>query len=143
MIGVSRRTLWRMVRDGTFPQPVRVTERNVGYVLEAVEAWMQARTQGPTPEPATEGTGGPSEGAVARRTSGACSGSTGGWYSRLGLETTLPVCFCCSDDAWLGDPAGGQSRLPRRSCETAFLRRRERIGRDHTLLMGSESPQTA
>src|SRR5260370_34351302 len=51
MIGVSRTTLWRMVREGSFPRPVRITERNVGYVLEAVEAWMQARTQGPTPEP--------------------------------------------------------------------------------------------
>ena len=55
MIGVSRTTLWRMVRKGSFPRPVRITERNVGYVLEAVEAWMQGRTQGPTVEPATEG----------------------------------------------------------------------------------------
>src|SRR6266496_3543662 len=55
MIGVSRTTLWRMVREGSFPRPVRITERNVGYVLEAVEAWMQARTQGVTPQPAIEG----------------------------------------------------------------------------------------
>jgi prophage regulatory protein len=46
MIGVSRSTLWRMVRQGSFPQPVRITERSVAYLLEAVEAWMQARTQG-------------------------------------------------------------------------------------------------
>jgi prophage regulatory protein len=46
MIGVSRSTLRRMVEDGTFPQPVRITKRNAGYVLEAVEAWMQARSQG-------------------------------------------------------------------------------------------------
>ena len=44
MIGVSRTTLWRMVRAGTFPRPVRITERNRGYLLEAVEAWMKART---------------------------------------------------------------------------------------------------
>ena len=55
MIGVSRTTLWRMVREGTFPRPVRITERNVGYVLEAVEAWMQVRTQGLIPEPVGEG----------------------------------------------------------------------------------------
>ena len=46
LIGVSRTTLWRMVQAGTFPRPVRITERNRGYVLEAVEAWMKARTDG-------------------------------------------------------------------------------------------------
>ena len=46
MIGVSRSTLRRMVREGSFPQPVRITKRNAGYVLEPVEAWMRARTQG-------------------------------------------------------------------------------------------------
>jgi predicted DNA-binding transcriptional regulator AlpA len=43
MIGVSRTTLWRMVQAGTFPTPVRITERNRGFLLEAVEAWMKAR----------------------------------------------------------------------------------------------------
>ena len=43
MIGVSRTTLWRMVQAGTFPQPVRITERNRGFLLEAVETWMKAR----------------------------------------------------------------------------------------------------
>ncbi len=43
MLGVSRTTLWRMVRAGLFPRPVEITERNRGYVLEDVEAWMQAR----------------------------------------------------------------------------------------------------
>lgn len=46
MIGVSRTTLWRMVQAGTFPRPVRITDRNRGYVLETVEAWMAARTEG-------------------------------------------------------------------------------------------------
>ena len=43
MIGVSRTTLWRMVQAGTFPRPVRITERNCGFLLETVEAWMKAR----------------------------------------------------------------------------------------------------
>jgi len=46
MIGVSRTTLWRMVQSGSFPAPVRITERNSGYVLDAVEEWMKARTEG-------------------------------------------------------------------------------------------------
>ena len=46
MLGVSRTTLWRMVRDGTFPPPVRVTEGTRGYLLETVEDWMRARAEG-------------------------------------------------------------------------------------------------
>jgi prophage regulatory protein len=48
MIGVSRTTLWRMVRSGVFPAPIQITSRNRGYLLQDVEAWMRART-----EPAT------------------------------------------------------------------------------------------
>jgi prophage regulatory protein len=47
MIGVSRTTLWRMVRDGLFPAPVRITDRSRGYVLDDVEAWMRERVQRP------------------------------------------------------------------------------------------------
>lgn len=46
MIGVGRTTLWKMVQEGGFPRPVRITERNSGYLLEAVEEWMQLRTRG-------------------------------------------------------------------------------------------------
>ena len=51
MIGVSRTTLWRMVQSGVFPRPVRITVRNNGFVLEAVEEWMKARTAGRAWEP--------------------------------------------------------------------------------------------
>ena len=46
MIGMSRTTLWRMVQAGTFPRPIRITKRTRRYALEAVEAWMKARTDG-------------------------------------------------------------------------------------------------
>jgi prophage regulatory protein len=46
MIGVSRTTLWRMVQARGFPRPVWITERNRGYLLESVEAWMKARAEG-------------------------------------------------------------------------------------------------
>jgi len=67
MIGVSRTTLWRMVREGSFPRPVRITERSLGYVLEAVEAWMQARTKGVSPEQAIDGSRSPRRGRSRAR----------------------------------------------------------------------------
>lgn len=51
MIGVSRTTLWRMVQEGTFPQPIQVTGRNAHYVRQAVEAWMRGRAQAVPREP--------------------------------------------------------------------------------------------
>ena len=56
MIGVSRTTLWRMVQAGHFPRPVYITERNRGYLLESVEAWMTARAEGRPVDAATTGT---------------------------------------------------------------------------------------
>lgn len=56
MIGVGRTTLWRMVQEGSFPRPVRVTQRNAGYLLEAVEHWMRTRAQGLPWEPTTGAT---------------------------------------------------------------------------------------
>lgn len=46
MIGLSRTTLWRMVQAGSFPRPLWITGRSQGYLLESVEAWMRARTEG-------------------------------------------------------------------------------------------------
>ena len=46
MIGVSRTTRWRMVQAGNFPRPVCITQRNRGYLLKSVEAWMKARIEG-------------------------------------------------------------------------------------------------
>jgi prophage regulatory protein len=75
MIGVSRSTLWRMVQAGTFPPPVRITERNCGFLLETVESWMKTRAAGLAWEPESEpdgrpilGPGGRSALGMARRT---------------------------------------------------------------------------
>ena len=46
MIGVGRTTLWKMVQAGSFPRPVRITERSSGYLLDSVEEWMRLRAQG-------------------------------------------------------------------------------------------------
>jgi prophage regulatory protein len=48
LIGVSRTTLWRMIRAGQFPSPVRITERRSGFLQETVESWMRSRVEGTT-----------------------------------------------------------------------------------------------
>ena len=49
MIGVSRTTLWRLVRAGLFPQPVRITKRNTGYIFDDVESWIRDRARRTAP----------------------------------------------------------------------------------------------
>ena len=66
MIGVSRTTLWRMVRAGHFPRPVCITERNRGYLLTSVEAWMRARADGRPVDAAATGTARARSGAAGR-----------------------------------------------------------------------------
>ena len=41
--GLSRSTIYRLVRSGTFPQSVALTARTVGWFSTDVEAWIAAR----------------------------------------------------------------------------------------------------
>ena len=43
MLRVGRTTLWEMVRDGRFPQPLRLGARAVGWRAETVTAWIDSR----------------------------------------------------------------------------------------------------
>jgi predicted DNA-binding transcriptional regulator AlpA len=43
MLGVSRTTLWRMVRAGTFPRRAKISARASGHVLEEVEGTFPAQ----------------------------------------------------------------------------------------------------
>ena len=39
----SSPTLWRMVKDGRFPKPVKLGERITAWRVEDVRAWMDSR----------------------------------------------------------------------------------------------------
>ena len=39
----SRTGLWRSVKNKTFPPPVRISAGRVGWLEEAVDAWIDAR----------------------------------------------------------------------------------------------------
>ena len=41
--GLSRSTIYRLVRSGTFPQSVALTARTIGWRIDEVEAWIAAR----------------------------------------------------------------------------------------------------
>jgi predicted DNA-binding transcriptional regulator AlpA len=46
MVPFSPATLWRKVKSGEFPQPVKLSARVTAWRLEEVHAWMQSRTAG-------------------------------------------------------------------------------------------------
>ncbi len=44
LIPFSPATLWRKVKDGTFPVPIKLSARVTAWRVEDVRAWMQSRT---------------------------------------------------------------------------------------------------
>ena len=45
LIPFSPATLWRKVKDGSFPAPVKLSERVTAWRVEDVRAWMQALSE--------------------------------------------------------------------------------------------------
>lgn len=43
MLGISLSTLARMVRDQTFPAPIRLSAQAVGWDMSEVESWLESR----------------------------------------------------------------------------------------------------
>lgn len=41
--GISRTTVWRMERDGTFPCRRKISAHSVGWLRHEIEAWVQSR----------------------------------------------------------------------------------------------------
>ena len=40
MTGLSRTTIWRKRRKGTFPRSVKISEGRVGFKISDLDAWM-------------------------------------------------------------------------------------------------------
>ncbi|APY91875.1 MULTISPECIES: helix-turn-helix transcriptional regulator [Burkholderia] len=43
--GVSKGAIYKWVREGKFPEPVRLSARTVGWRQVDVDAWLEAREQ--------------------------------------------------------------------------------------------------
>lgn len=46
LIGVSKPTLYRLVKAGKFPSPIRISERLSGWASAEVDAWIKAKAEG-------------------------------------------------------------------------------------------------
>ena len=42
-VGLRRSTLYQRIAEGTFPAPVRLGARSVGWLAHEVERWLEAR----------------------------------------------------------------------------------------------------
>jgi prophage regulatory protein len=42
-LGISRPTLYRMIRRGDFPRPIRLAPQRVGWRQEDVQRWIDVR----------------------------------------------------------------------------------------------------
>jgi prophage regulatory protein len=42
-LGLSDTTLWRLMRAGKFPRPLRLSPGSVGWLADEVDAWIAAR----------------------------------------------------------------------------------------------------
>ena len=43
-VGLSRTTIWRLIKGGRFPKPVKLTEVAIGWRESAIDAWIEARS---------------------------------------------------------------------------------------------------
>ncbi len=43
LVGFSAPTLWRKVKAGTFPKPVKLGQNMTAWRYEEVQAWMEAQ----------------------------------------------------------------------------------------------------
>ncbi|MEL0439215.1 helix-turn-helix transcriptional regulator [Phycobacter sp. K97] len=43
MVGLSRSTLYAMIAEGTFPKPIKLDKRAVGWREDQVQSWLNSR----------------------------------------------------------------------------------------------------
>lgn len=53
--GLSRTTIWRRVRKGTFPSPIQLGENSIGWPEHLVVEWLESRPRvGYAPDPSPD-----------------------------------------------------------------------------------------
>jgi prophage regulatory protein len=41
----SKTTIYRLVRGGHFPKPIKISARRVGWLLQELDEWLNVQTQ--------------------------------------------------------------------------------------------------
>ncbi len=47
--GLSKSAVYRGIKEGKFPQPIRLGKRSVGWLEDEVLAWLQSRIEASRP----------------------------------------------------------------------------------------------
>ena len=42
-IGLSRSTIYERIKNGTFPSPIYIGERAIGFIEREIDEWIEAR----------------------------------------------------------------------------------------------------
>ena len=45
MIGLSRSTIWKLLSEGKFPNPIRLGSRSRAWRIKDVEDWLESRQE--------------------------------------------------------------------------------------------------
>ena len=51
IIGLSKVTIWRIEKSGTFPKRINLTNRRVGWIESEILEWLESRPKGICAEP--------------------------------------------------------------------------------------------
>lgn len=64
-VGLGRSSIWKMVADGEFPEPRRLSARAVGWVDAEINEWLSAREASRKPPPPPMRRRGPKKSALS------------------------------------------------------------------------------
>ena len=44
-VSLSKSTLWRLINDGEFPEPIRLGPRATGWIEDEIDEWIASRSR--------------------------------------------------------------------------------------------------
>ncbi len=48
LLGISRTTLWRLVKDGEFPEPIKLSKSVTAWSSKTIASWIDEKSQSTT-----------------------------------------------------------------------------------------------
>ncbi len=54
MTGLSKATIWREEKSGSFPKRINLTPRRVGWIESEIIGWLESRPKGICAEPVSQ-----------------------------------------------------------------------------------------